>query len=606
MSSESLVIDNQVDENTWLVTLSNSLPLDYMVVISPMVQRVTLPAVIVGPQDLVMLHPGDSKAGKGVNIAVTLRKEAQALRSFMNDEFPALNLTIRQLVVILHPEVGIAKGLQRSRVKVVPYSELAADITRELSSEAMPVLKQANRETIAKALLERQLSRNHRASEPFVFRGGNLLGTDRRAWTLSQVFRHMDRYRNDGIFHLENGTLEQWLHNQGALDLATLVGDSSAAYAKDSRAALEIVLVKSGMVRPRALVIRPSSLDLGSIIAGETQKRTITIHALKKRDFLAVTVESRAPWLEVEPSELKGISGSVEVRVNTAKLSIQDKPYETQVVFTSPHIANATILHVQMQVVGEPSHMKRLVLRPLIGLITFGLIGVLLGLAMSRWGMIPPRWLSNTIPGLSPDIIWGSIFGLFWAVWGVVRGLKQPQSHSELQALLVWLANTALWMIPFGALALTMAWALGLLYPLLKTLPTIQVTVVLVGIGLAIVPSVIFPSLVKLKTGVGNSKPQPAPHMAEIAITIVVVLLIIGGLFWLPSFLSSSSADSPRTGISGWVNTQISVVRSWYDHLTEQYYLTRYDRRAPLQATPVPSLKATPLRSATPVRTQAP
>ena len=191
------------------------------------------------------------------------------------------------------------------------------------------------REAVAAALHERRLSVNQRATRPFVFRGGGLLGTRARAWTIHDAVKHMDRRPEDGIYHLTNGTLAQWLDEEGAADLAALARHAVDAGRADRRKALEIFLLGTGLVARPRLKTRPKALDLGYAISGETVAGRIRLGRGRGRGYLYGELEPGAPWLEVQPRSFAG--GSVDLAVTADTHTLQIDPDALRRNHRGPH-----------------------------------------------------------------------------------------------------------------------------------------------------------------------------------------------------------------------------------------------------------------------------
>ncbi|MHB1357609.1 MAG: hypothetical protein ACYCZF_16690, partial [Anaerolineae bacterium] len=542
----------------------------------------------------------DGQVSSYTSPAAAIRETEQALHRYFRDEFPSLKPVIKHLVVLVNPDADVVAETHVAGASVVRRSELALKVNALVSGISGPILDPTTREALATALQERPFSRNQRATEPFIFQGGNALGTDRRAWTLQQVFNHMDRYPADGIYHMRNGTLEQWLTKQGAVYTAGLVKESLTSDSKDPRSALEKLLVKSGLANPRGISVRPRKLDFGVVLAGADQGLSFTLRPIARNGYLVATLESDANWLSIDTRTVMGTVGVVSARVDTTNLPIQVAPYDAQLLVTSPLLAAPLALPVRMRVVGEPSLLNRRFLRPLVGLVTAAIFGVVIGMAIGMWGMAPPLVLGSLVPSLSPLAIWGIIFGLFWAVWGLVRGLQQPLALSIGKALIRWLMSTTLWIIPLGLIAFSAAWALGRLYPMfIKNFPTMQITIVLTAVGLAIVPAV----MDRGRNLPGNelssrSRSRSRRPLVAVGTALVLALLVFGGVSFLPLFWQSGTLQTPKTSIINWATTQFDAMRAWMDHQTEQYFLKQYDHRAPELPTVAPS--------ATVVKTLAP
>jgi hypothetical protein len=608
----------QGDPDAWLADLSDELADTSLIIANPIIQRIPLAGIVVSSKRLFVLHirnwqghilpakegPFRGQSTDGVessytNPAPAVHEAEHALRSFLHDEFPKYKPHISHLVALVNPGADVGAQPDGMSFKVTRLGDLAQEIKTIDSGSTDPDLDQATRESVAVALQGSWISRNYRTLQPFVFRGDSRSVVNRRAWTVQQAFRHMNRFPKDGIYHLRNGTLEQWLTSQGALHLAQLTHEAVSVGDKDPRISLEKLLAKSGLVDPRGATVRPRRLDMGRVLTGAECGQLLTVQARARHGYVAGTLDTTARWLRVDPKQVTGHTCLVAVRADTSNLPIQDTPHEGTIVFTSQLLADSITIPVKVRVVGEPSRFSKFVLRPLLGFLIAAVIGFMLGVAMGQWGIAPPGWLSRFTAGWSPSLVWGVIFGIFWAAWGLIYGLQQPVTQPLERGLLRWLVVAMLWMLPLGLIALTVAWALAQVYSASNLArPEVGTSIVIVALALAIVPAVL-----------DKSQQHPDNHIISankarlkrpLTITIVSIclaLLVFIGVMFVPKAWRIEGVQETKTSAQGWLATQYYALRDKIDNYIRDYYLRQYDRRAPLQQPPTPTRTAAPTRT---------
>ena len=286
-----------------------------------------------------------------------------AVQAFLKDTFPTLAAPIRYVTAIPDPEAE--PPLWRAVDFIgAGEEELAEAVVRIQAADPTALDDPRLREALAAALHERRLSVNQRTTRPFVFRGGGLLGTRARAWTIHDAVKHMDRRPEDGIYHLTNGTLTQWLDEEGAADLAALARHAVDAGRADRRKALEIFLIGTGLVARPILKTRPKALDLGYAISGETVAGRVRLGRGRGRGYLYGELEPGAPWLEVQPRSFAGGSVDLAVSADTHTLRIDPEPYDATIVVHTNAAAEPIGLPVRLRIVGSPAPMNRFLHRP--------------------------------------------------------------------------------------------------------------------------------------------------------------------------------------------------------------------------------------------------
>ncbi len=235
-----LLTDNAWPEpDSLAVSLRDTLPDEYMVVEGATVNGADLGIAVVGPQGLFVLHAKNwsgevtpvwggqwqvtlpsGQSGSYPNPALEAQRETPALATFVRDELQTEEQpSIYHLLVLTNPQASLAPGVAPDIMVTTP-DNLPNVIVTMPQPGAGGLPDPAARSTIAHGLLAHKLSVTQRASEPFIFRSGGRLGSGKKVWTIQAAVQHMDRRPEDGIYHLNNGTLAAWLQGQGATDLA--------------------------------------------------------------------------------------------------------------------------------------------------------------------------------------------------------------------------------------------------------------------------------------------------------------------------------------------------------------------------------------------------
>ena len=103
----------------------------------------------------------------------------------------------------------------------------------------------------------------------------------------------------------------------------------------------------------------------------------------------------------------------------------------------------------------------------------------------------------------------------------------------------------------------------------------------------------------------------PREHARGLAWGAVAVAVLILVLVFAPRLARTEWAEvraqEEVVATQGWAETQWIRLNTAIDDAVNRYYLRRYDRRAPLEPTPVatPTPKATPTPRVTPAPTEA-
>ena len=558
------------------VYLRQALPDDYTVVADPVVWRHSFDAVVVGPDGITILDAADRPATDG-------REAIQCLRQFMADEFPKLAPPIRHCRALpsIEDDFPVWKAVEAAGMKPEP---LAETITGE-SAGAPQWASQDTREAVALALRDHMLTASQRATKPFQFRGG------KKVWTIREAVHYMDGHPADGIHHLGNGTLAAWLADEGAGHLAELARESVLVTKTDQRAALETFLLGTGLVQAARLWTWPRVVDLGYLLEGESGARVLRLRKGRGRGYLFGELSVVEPWLSVEPLSFRG--GPVEAVVSAATdtLAISPQPYHAEVHVSLYGAEEPTAAPVRLRVVALPSGLSRRLLRPMAGLTLAFLVGAVLGLLWELAGIHVPGALSSFRP-LGFTSPWGALVGLVWAIFGLIRGIRQPPAWPTGYAAGRWLARALGWAAFLGGLTASVLWVWRQGFGGNVALSDISLWKAgLMGAALAAVPA----SLSETVSAQQAAHPRVVKGRRSWRRTIVAGLLAIA-LFLLvlsaprtvvPAW-QSVSAHVSFVSADDWIQTGWGKLNDAANAALEQVSVRYYDRRAPIGPTVAP------------------
>ncbi len=432
---------------------------------------------------------------------------------------------------------------------------------------------------------------SHKTTEPFIFRSGGFFGVGRKAWSIRAAVRHMDRYPNDGIYHLEDGTLAEWLQDQNADDLAELAREVVRERGIDPRAELETFLIGTGLVRRPRLVLKPRQLGILYILVGQASERQLRIRKGRGRGYLFGNLHSNDHWLRIEPAQFGGKATETLVNVNTASLPISDKPHEAEIAVESSASADPIMVPVRFKVVGMPSPLERWITRPAIGLGLAGIFGATLGTLLGLSGMAIPGWLPG-LSELSPALAWALVVGVFWGILGGIRGLVQPLAWPVLYANRRCLIRLLIWLASISLIGLVLLWAWGQIPGLGKTpFGASPATLLLLALCFAILPA----SLGEIWNARSTRgvilipTQQPLIRPGFLILTVVLFSLFAIGAVRIAAPVVEQIDIEEATGTAQtWLETRWQQldhqINAWIDDASIRYY----DQRAPSR-TPTPA-----------------
>ena len=587
---------------------------EYIIVTDVTIHGCALDTVVTGPQGLFALHTVDPEGEvrpkcraswwerfvhrrkvHRPNPGEEVRQAAKALHDFLRDEFPGLRPIVNQLLVL----TGSQAGLVVTGVKeLVPVSKDMVAETIALTETPPPggeLLDSDTREALAQALREGKLAASQRATVPFIFRSGGLFGSGKKVWTIQAAIRHMDRYPEDGYFHLRNGSIARWFAEQGAEPLADLAQEVLRVPETDSRAVLERFLVETGLVRRSRLSVRPRRVNLGYVLSGESAAARIQVRKGRGRGYPYGTLHASGPWLRVDPRTFSGVSTEATVSVDTTELLVTRKPWQAETLVHSDAAEEPVAVPVKVRVAGIPSALDRILLRPLLGLTYAGLLGAGLGWFLGHWAIPEPDWFPGSAASpVTWTAVWTVSIGLFWALLGGIRGALQPLAWPRSYALARWFLRTLVWGAVLSLLAVVGYWALGHLDADQGStgLPFTMGTLILFASSLAIVPAVL---------GDIRSAPDSAGAQALASrrfllrpalvgvIGVVLALSLVVGVRALGPAWQTVEVDGAMSTAREWLGEQFTRLETGFDDAIDQFHLRYDDRRAPAQPTAVPT-----------------
>jgi len=611
--AELLAAGGVVDPDSVADYLRDVLPDDHIVVADPVVARCPLDAVVVGPGGVIALRavdwsvvarpsedarPASRVKVRDRDLAASARKAIGAVRTFMQDEFPSLDPAVRHLHVVRDPdaESTIWRVLQAPRLREETLEETLMSSQFPLDEN---LASEETREAVAVALRDRELTVSQRASKPFVFRSGRLLGIGSKVWTIRDAVKYMDRHPADGIYHLRNGTLAEWLDEEGAPHLAELARSALVEARSDHRMALEIFLAGTGLISRPPVKIRPKRVDLGYILEGDTGVRSLQVR--RGRGYLFGELETSEPWLQVEPKTFRGEPVNGLVTATTRSLLIRPEPYRAEVSVKAGATSEPATIPVRLRVVAMPSPWVRYLLRPLTGLLLGGALGAAVGWLWGLAGVVPPAILTGWNP-IGPHSAWITTIGVAWAVLGVIWGILLPPTWPTRYAAGRWLVRIGVWAAVLALLAVATLWYWSLRSgTALSGLGPRFVQVALYGVAAAIVPAVLTEAVAGRRRD-GRRPVERRRLVGRLALLVIAVAVLLALLTFGPRVVGPAWQRLEAQGISAtgqrWIEDGWEQLNTTMDELLDWFYLRYYDRRAPSQ--PTPSASPTSVSTGTP------
>ena len=506
------------------------------------------------------------------------------VQAFVREEFPALHPAMRYIVAERDPEADLPTW-RVAEADDMTVDTLADAITLSDQPPDPALADETVREDLAVALRDRQLTVGQRASKPFVFRSGGLLGASVKAWTVRDVVAYMDRHPADGIFHLCNGTLERWLLEEGAPHLARLAHQAVIEGRNDRRRALEIFLIGTGLVARPRLALSPKQANLGDILDGASASDVLRIRRGRGRGYLFGTLAAGEQWLHLAPKEFGGNGADVVVTVDTTSLLIGPEPYRADVLVASSAGAEPQPVPVRFRVVAMPSAFNRPVLRPLAGLLLAGLLGAAIGWLFARSSTVSATELPFLGALPSMDLIWIAPVALLWAILGAARGASQPPAWPIHFAVYRWLRRTVKWAAVLAVVAALATWGWGRSLGVDVT-RSFYLVAALCGLAAAVLPSTIgeiqTSRALRNPTLLTGRRRAIGSAVRGAAGVLLLLALLAAPRFLLPAIGSPQAREALQTA-QGWGVTGLERMSVAIDDLFNQFTLRYYDRRAPAE-----------------------
>ena len=460
--AEVLAAEGWVKAGSVGAYLRETLPDSYIVVADPRIYGHRTAAAVVGRSGLFVIQAADEPDGDGEDASGAILHPnvmREAVARFLRDEFPRLRPPVAVLEAVRDWAAEpvswqVAEPAARSGE---PLAEVVLDEDRAMDELAGThgLEDDGVREQLGLGLRDRQLTASQTTRKPFVFRSGGAFRTGASVRTVRDAVAHMDRVPQDGIQYLRDGTLAEWLEEEGSLHLAALARDVVRQPKGDMRAALEEFLIGTGLVDRPQLTTKPARVDLGFILQGQKASRLLVFGKGQGRGHLFGEVAGRDSWLRVEPRTFDGAPAEVVVTAETGGLSIGPAPHLSNVVVKSSASSEPAAVPVTLRVVAEPPKLIQFLVRPLTGFLLGAILGAGEGLLWQVAGLIRADVRSG---------IWMAALALIWGLAGGLRGLRQPPAWPTRYALARWAGKVAAWSVGLGALAaiIVLAWRLGL------------------------------------------------------------------------------------------------------------------------------------------------
>ncbi|NLF01334.1 MAG: NERD domain-containing protein, partial [Anaerolineales bacterium] len=559
----------------------------------PILRGETLDCVVVAEQALFVLHLRDWKgqirpAARGAwrqrldtgevithtNPKSAVRRKEQAVQRFLTSAFPSNRVTCHHLVVLSDPSAQVFLH-GTADPPVVELANLRSEMDSLMLTSRGDVLDATLREALAEALTSRAYQTFELANQPFIFRSGGFFGFGKRAHTIQQVIKHLEQHPQDGIYHLWNGSLAQWLREQGATRLADLAVQA-IRHPESERIALESFLQQSGLVERPRLVQRPRRLNFHHVGVGERAAMIWRIRKGRGRGYLHGSALSRTHWLQISPGTFEGELDAT-VSVDTEAIPITERPARGHMELSTNATEQPMDVEVFVNVRSMPSTFERRVVRPLVGLVLGAVVGALIGLALHALGLDEglADWLKTRIPQLPPIVsnqALAALSGLMWAILGFIRGWHQRWAWPTWYATLRWLGRTFAWMtglaIAVAATYILLRW----LFPVLETWATRNslIHAALLGSMLGVIPGSIGEIRASHSRAILNAEQHRARNAvrrgAWVLVAVGFLVLVVGGVrFFAPQVTVQGAAEEGRSRLEVWMDARESDLQDLRD-----------------------------------------
>lgn len=565
----------------------------------PVLRGEALDYVIVAEQAVFVLHLRDWKgqirpAPRGAwrqrletgeiithaNPRPAIRRKEQAIQRFLASAFPSTAITCHHLIVLTDPTAQVFLH-GSADPPVVELANLRSEMDSLMLASRGDVLDATLREALTEAFTSRAYQTFELADQPFIFRSGGFFGFGKRAHTIPQVIRHLEQHPQDGIYHLWNGSLAQWLREQGATRLADLAAQA-IRHPESERIALETFLLQSGLVERPRLVQRPRRLNFHHVGVGERAAMIWRVQKGRGRGYLHGSALSRTHWLQISPGTFEG-ELEATVSVDTEAIPITERPARGHIELATNATEQPLDVEVLVNVRSMPSPFEVRIGRPLIGLALGGIIGYAIGVGLHRLGL--DAGLAARLPDLpliSSAQVLPALVALLWAVLGAIRGWHQRWAWPTWYATLRWLGRTLAWMVGLALLA-TVGYALARwLFPVLATPQAADASrkAALIGAALAVIPGSVGEIRASHYKGVLHLEPHPLRRGLRqarwVALGVVLLVLVVGGVrFFAPQVTVQGAAEEGHTRLEVWMDARASDLQGLRHRVLLRYYDTR-------------------------------
>ena len=574
---------------------------EYHVVTGPQVEHLGLDAVVVAPSGLFALHTRNWEGrllvdargnwqttlatGKTVKLHDPRAAVAQAdrrLRGLLRRELPTLQCEVRHFLVCVSVGIDLS-GAKDASPRCVSAQDLAQAITTAAET-AQELLEPEECEHLTRLLSGKVAPVEQKAVRPFEFRASNAWGLNRRGKTVQEVARYLEQHPDQGLQDLRSGALEQWFAENGEDRLAALAHEIALRPQPSTRVAIETFLVRSGLVRPPTICVRPRWINAGHMVVGETAKVSVHIGKGRGRGYLFGTLETNNQWIKVSPTSFEGSVNAV-ITIDSSGLNVTQRAARAELIIWSNASALPLSVPIRNHVHPEPAPAQRYLFRPLVGAGIAGVLGALLGWVCGALGRAIPAWATGMswLPSTAPAF-YAATVGMLWAVLGGWRGLAQRPAWPLGYALRRWLVRVGLWsaipvaivMTWYGFIAwLVPSWASHIPPALRGVLPILAC--------LAIIPGTIGEmSAARGRESVQNVGRAGWRARAGRVVTAALasVALLVGSMFAYQPFGLQRSLLTGTQPARVQVEQQAKRLQDKLNQLIDQAYIRLYDRRS--------------------------
>ncbi len=559
--------------------LSDGLIDDYDVIVSPVLGGQEFDVVVVGVQGLFILVDICGQQRETLHRARTkVRQQLGILTGIVQDRFTHMDPALFGVIVHDGPDpLDESDG-----IAIVALDSVTAYIGNLPALEDTELLDDISRGQVTRLLVERNKGVTERTRTPFMFQPlGGRQTVGRQVWTIEDALRYMDSHIEAGILVIEDGSLEQWLFDEGAIELARSAASARMTAAIDRRIPLERFLMASGLFKRPELKANPSVIDFGFVLPQNTYTRRVHIAKGSGNGYLYGTLQTDQPWLSVDPGRYYDGQVEAEIKVEGNQLDFLPGKYEGNLLVESNSAQEVLQIPIKLHLLSLPSTAERKIWRPLLHALFMALWGGILGLAWYLW--------SAPILGSIPQQAWyiyPTIAAGIWAILGFIDGRVQPTNSPVWYSILrVW-SKTLLWGIELGALAALIYWSWEGL-PTAELVSNEQILGGLVNLGLlgaflGIIPTTggrvrAYYDQFEPPKKIGNKRNLAWRRL-------VGAFFLIAALLFIPQYIRPYWTDMREAGVfdsaMGWIQDRWAKVENTLEGYLDNWYVERNDPRA--------------------------